>query len=65
MNTSFALGSLVVLVAASVAAQDYAIKMQQPLKVGQRYKLTAVASDSSENSVTSEQRVLTAGPQKR
>ena len=58
MNTSFTLGSLVVLVAASVAAQDYAIKMHQPLKVGQRYKFTAVASEYSENSMSSEQRVL-------
>jgi hypothetical protein len=58
MNTPFSLGLLIVLVAASVAAQDYAIKMQQPLKVGQRYQLTVVASQSSENSTTAEQRVL-------
>ena len=58
MNTSFALGSLLVFVAASVTAQDYAIKMQEPLKVGQRYKFTAVASESSENSMTSGGRVL-------
>jgi len=58
MKTLFAVGSLVVFVAVSAVAQDYAIKIQQPLKVGQRYKFTAVASDSSENSMTSGQQVL-------
>ena len=58
MNTTFTLGSLIVLVAASVAAQDYAIKMHQPLKVGQRFKCTVVASESTENTLTSGERVL-------
>ena len=58
MNRSFTFSLLIVLVAASVGAQDYAVKMQHPLKVGQRYKLTAVASESSENTMSSEQRTL-------
>jgi hypothetical protein len=58
MKTSFAFVSLAILVAAHVSAQDYAIKMHQPLKVGQRYKFTAVGIESSENSMTSQERVL-------
>ncbi|HEX5221606.1 MAG TPA: hypothetical protein VFZ59_18725 [Verrucomicrobiae bacterium] len=58
MNTSFALGSLIAFIAVSATGQDYAIKMQQPLKVGQRYKFTAVASEASDNSMTSGSRVL-------
>jgi len=57
MKMPFAFCSLIVLLTASVSAQDYAIKMQQPLKVGQRYNLTVVASDSTEMTMTSEQRV--------
>lgn len=58
MKKSFSLGSLIILVAVSVTAQDYVIKMQQPLKIGQRYKFTVVASQSSENSLTAEQQSL-------
>lgn len=58
MNTTFALGSLVVILAASAAAQDYAIKISQPLKVGQRYKMTAVASSTMEGSTTSGTQVV-------
>ena len=56
MKTRFALCTLLVLFVASVSAQDYAIKILQPLKVGQRYNLTVVASDSSEMTMTSEKR---------
>ena len=56
MKTPFALCSLIVLLTASVSAQDYAIKIEQPFKVGQRYNLTVVATDSSEMTMTAEQR---------
>jgi hypothetical protein len=58
MNLSFSLGALLVLMAATVAAQDYAIKLALPLKVGQRYQFTAAGNQSSENSMTAEQRVV-------
>lgn len=55
MKTSFALCSLVVLLAASVSAQDYAIKLDQPFKVGQRYSLTATGTESSDMTMSSAQ----------
>jgi hypothetical protein len=58
MKLSFSLGALLVLMAATVAAQDYAIKLGLPLKVGQRYQFTATGSQSSENTVTAEERVV-------
>jgi len=47
MKAVLALSSLILLSAASLPADDYIIKMHQPLKAGQRYKLTAAGSDST------------------
>lgn len=58
MKTSFVLSSLVVFLAVSGTAQDYAIKMQPPFSVGQRYQLTVMASNSSTMTMTTGQRVL-------
>src|SRR5690349_16910901 len=55
MNGLLKFVGLIVLGSVSAVAQeapDYAIKLQQPLKSGQRYKLTATGRDTSTNSMT-------------
>jgi hypothetical protein len=53
MKASFALSSLIVLLATSVTAQEYTIRMHKPLKVGQRYQLSAISSESKQQSLLS------------
>lgn len=59
MKISFSL-FVSILVAGSTAwgAEDYAIKMQQPLKVGQHYKFTTTASELSRTTMGSGGKVM-------
>jgi len=58
MKSYFTPALLCILLASSLAAQDYAIKLQHPLTVGQRFEYRATADESMERSMISEQRTL-------